>query len=458
MSNILAIDIGTSKITALVARWQEGSLSIMGSGIAKSQGVRKGTIVNIDDASKSISSAVNDAFNQAGVRIDGAIVSVSGAYVKSLNSFGIANIPTKEISIKDVNRAMQTALYNANIPSDYDTLHALPYNFKVDDQSNIQDPVGMSGSRLEVSVHMIIAQKSGVENLRRTVKSAGIEIENMVLSGYAASIATLNNEEKELGVCVVDMGAGTSEMVIHQGNALKHNSFLPVGGANVTSDLTMALRTTSKAAEQIKIEHGDLLGSHEGHLEISKSGSETSTQQVPVETVLNVITARIDETLMLLAGQLEKSNFKNQLGSGVVITGGVAKHSGLQELASPIFGNIPVRVAKPRSVSGLLDSLKDSSFSVALGLVRYGAGEYTLYEVDSNKNLKTRFSKTPQKVSLNSSDESFVQKENKTIEDTNEIDKTEEKSSIADIMVSRVEHSAKKNPFSRFWDWLTKMF
>lgn len=459
MSNILAIDIGTSKITALVARLQKSELEIMGSGIAKSQGTRKGTIVNIELASSVIKSVVADAFHQAGVELDHAIVSVSGAYVKSVNSYGIANIPTKEITIKDVNRAMQTALYNANIPADYETLHALPYNFKVDDQTNIQDPVGMSGSRLEASVHIVIAQKSGLENLRRTVRSAGIEIDTMVLSGYAASIAVLQDEEKDLGVCVIDMGAGTSELVIHHGNALRYNDFLPVGGANVTSDLSMALHTPPKAAEQIKIEHGDLLGSRSGHLEISKTGSDGSTQQVQLETVINVITARIDETLMILARQLEKSGFKNSLGSGVIITGGAARHSGLQELASPIFGNIPVRVAKPRAISGLLDSLKDPAFSVPLGLIRYGAGEYTLYEIDSNKELKARFRNT-HKIAQEVAEEDLPAsiKEVATYPKQDQAHKAEEKSTIADIMVSRVEQGEPKHFFARFWNWLTKIF
>lgn len=459
MSNILAIDIGTSKVTALVARWQDNSLSIMGSGIVKSQGVRKGTIVNIDDASDAIIKATTDAFNQAGVRLDRATVSISGAYVKSLNSFGIATVPTKDITVKDVNRVMQAAVYNASIPSDYEVLHVLPYNFKVDGQSGIQDPVGMNGSRLEVSVHMVIAQKSGIENLRRTVRSADIEPESVVLSGYAASIAVLNSEEKELGVCVVDIGAGTSELIIHHGNALRYNDHLPVGGINVTNDLTMALRTSANAAEQIKIEHGDLLGSTEGYLEISKSGSENSTpQQVPVETVLNVIAARIDETLMLLASKLDKSGFKNQLGAGVVITGGVAKHRGLQELASPIFGNIPVRVAKPRAVNGLLDSLRDSAFSVALGLVRYATGEYTLYELEGGKTLKTKFAKNLQKISLDIDSDQDSSSYQKVTKDTNQIDETDEKASIADIMVSRVDSSTKKPLPSRIWEWLTKMF
>lgn len=231
MSSILAIDIGSSKVCALIARWQDETLQLMGSGIAKSQGLKKGSIVNIELASRAIKNVVADARHQAGVEPDRAIISVSGAYARSVNSYGIANIPTKEITVKDVNRAMQTALYNANIPADYEILHALPYNFKVDDQQNIQDPVGMTGGRLEASVHIVIAQKSALENLRKTVHSAGVEIDNMVLSGYAASIAVLSDDEKDLGVCVIDIGGSTSDMVIHYGNAPRYNDFLAVASS-----------------------------------------------------------------------------------------------------------------------------------------------------------------------------------------------------------------------------------
>ena len=461
MSSILAIDIGSSKVCALIARWQDETLQLMGSGIAKSQGLKKGSIVNIELASRAIKNVVADARHQAGVEPDRAIISVSGAYARSVNSYGIANIPTKEITVKDVNRAMQTALYNANIPADYEILHALPYNFKVDDQQNIQDPVGMTGGRLEASVHIVIAQKSALENLRKTVHSAGVEIDNMVLSGYAASIAVLSDDEKDLGVCVIDIGGSTSDMVIHYGNAPRYNDFLAVGGSHITGDLSMALHTPPSVAERVKIDHGSL-SSHSGNeLEIPKIGNENETQQVSLEMVSAVVYARMEETLMILSRQLDKSHFKNNLGAGIVITGGAAKHEGLQEMAAPIFDNLPVRIAKPKGMAGLLESLRDPAFAVVLGLVRYGAGEYTLYEIDSNKLLRTRFRNQNRENVEEAMDESSVRvreivqpaKQSGVSEKT-----TEEKASIADIMMAEPRAEGVSEWWQKFWRRLSQIF
>ncbi|MGE4295286.1 MAG: cell division protein FtsA [Campylobacterales bacterium] len=461
MSSILAIDIGSSKVCALIARWQDETLQLMGSGIAKAQGLKKGSIVNIDLASRAIRTVVNDARHQAGVDPERAIVSVSGAYVRSVNSYGIANIPTKEITVKDVNRAMQTAVYNANVPADYEILHALPYNFKVDDQQSIQDPVGMSGGRLEASVHIVIAQKSALENLRKTVQSAGVEIENMVLSGYAASIAVLSDDEKDLGVCVIDIGGSTSNLVIHYGNAPRYNDFLAVGGSHITGDLSMALHTPPSVAERVKIDHGSLISHSDNLLEIPKIGNENATQQVSLETVSNVIYARMEETLMILSRQLDKSHFKNNLGAGIVITGGAAKHEGLQEIAAPIFDNLPVRIARPKPMAGLLESLRDPAFAVVLGLVRYGAGEYTLYEIDSNKMLRSRFrSQGREALEEQPAEESPVVREIVQPARRGEVvaRRAEEKESIADIMMTEPQPEGVSELWQKFWRRLSQIF
>ncbi len=438
MSAILAIDIGSTKICALIAQIQDSKPQLVGSGIAKASGLKKGAIVNIDQASKAIASVVADAKQQAGIDPKGAIISVSGGYVRSINSYGIANIPTKEIALRDVNRAMQTALYNANIPPDFEVLHALPYNFKVDDQNSIQDPVGMSGGRLEASVHIVIGQKTALENLRRTVQMAGVEVENMVLSGYASAIAVLNEEERDHGVCVIDIGGMTSNLVIHLGNSLRYNDFLAVGGSHITGDLSMALHTSVHAAERVKIDQGSLMEDiPDDTIEIPNLGSEEQTHPVSLEIVRNVVSARIEETLMILSRQLEKSHFKHHLGAGLVITGGASKHEGIAQMAQPIFDNLPVRVANPKPMAGLATSLNDPTFSVALGLVRYGSGEYTLYEIDSNKHLQNRYRRegavrqeAAQKAPIQSGDEL------KAPLSEGDAKKAAEKESIADIMMS----------------------
>lgn len=447
LASILAIDIGSTKISTLVAEVHDDKIQLTGAGIAKAQGLKKGSIVNIDLASKSIKASLNDAKRVAGVDLKRAVVSLSGAYVKSLNSYGIVNIPSKEISVKEINRAMQTALYNANVPVDYELLHALPYNFKVDEQDMIQDPVGMSGSRLEVSVHLIIAQKSSIDNLKKTIGLAGAEIENVVLSGYASGIAVLGEDEKDLGVCVIDIGGATSNMVVHLGNAIRYNDFLGVGGSHVTGDLSMALHTPLGVAEKVKVEYGSLNHSGDNVIELPVIGNEESTQQVSLEVVSNVIYARVEETLMILAKQLEKSGFKSQLGAGVVLTGGLTKVEGLREVAAPIFDNMPVRIAKPREIEGLFDSLRDPEFSTALGLLRYGAGEYTLYEIDSNKNLRSRYENV-------SEPETPVQ----AMDGSGGWGGPAKEEDIADLLAREQSGTGAQDGAKKLWRWLTQLF
>ncbi|MCV6608758.1 MAG: cell division protein FtsA [Campylobacterales bacterium] len=390
MAQILAVDIGSTVITTIAAQFNNSKLTLTGAGIAASRGLKKGSVVNISDAANSIKQSVEDAKRQAGVSLGRAIISISGAHVKSVDSFGIVNIPTKEITEKEVNRAMRTAVYNASISTDYEVLHALPYNFTIDGQEGIQDPVGMSGSRLEASVHIVMIQKSTLENLKRTVGLAGIEIENVVLTGYASAIAAVDESEKDLGVCVIDMGGATCNMVVHQGNAIRYNEFLGVGGSNITGDLTQALHTPIEAAEAVKKERGSLTKIHEGTIELPLMGSESDTQEASLEVVSNVIYARVEETLMILSKQLEKSGHRHLLGAGIILTGGMTKLEGMREMASPLFDNMPVRIARPKDIEGLFEALKDPSYSTAFGLIRYGAGGHTLYEIDSNSNLRTR--------------------------------------------------------------------
>ena len=219
---ILAIDIGSTKICAIIAEISDSNeVIIQGHGITKSQGIKKGAITNIELASKAIKKAINDAKRIAGSNINTATVSISNAYAKSLNSTGIVNIPHKDISIKEINRVMQTALYNANVPNEYEVVHVLPYNFRVDDQDFIEDPFGMNASRMEVDVNIIMTQKSNLSNLKKAVRSAGVEINGIVLAGYASAIAVMDEDEKELGVAVIDLGGQTSNLVIHTGNSIQ---------------------------------------------------------------------------------------------------------------------------------------------------------------------------------------------------------------------------------------------
>ncbi len=384
---LLAIDIGSSKISVVIAEPKEETLQIIGSGVAKAQGVRKGTITNIEQTTRSIRQALADAKRIAGTIPGRALISISGAYTRSINSSGIVNVPQQEIGIQEINRVMQTALYNANIPNEYEILHVLPYNFKVDEQEFIEDPYGMNASRLEVDTHIITTQKSSLSNLKKAVKSAGVQIENVVLAGYASAISVLNPDEKELGVCVIDMGGSTCEMVIHSGNSIRFNSFLAVGSNHITNDLSMALHTPLNVAEKIKLEYGSLKAPSNDLIEIPVIGDENENHEISLEIVYNVIQARVQETLMILAKELEKSNLRDQIGAGIVLTGGMTKLEGIRDLAMAIFDNMPVRIAKPRPVEGDFAPLNDPAFATVMGLLEYGAGGYTQYEIDSNRRM-----------------------------------------------------------------------
>jgi len=452
-TTILGIDIGSSKICAIIAEKNDDDIKILGAGIAKSHGLKKGIITNIELASKSIKTALNDAKRVAGTQYEKVIVSISGAYTKSIDSSGVVNIPNRDIGIKEINRAMQMADHNANIPNEYEKLHILPYNFKVDDQEFIDDPLGMNGARLEVQVHIITAQKSSLSNLEKAVKSAGVEIDNIVLGGYASSIAVLNEDERELGVGVIDVGGATCNLVVHSGNAVRFNDFLGVGSLNITNDLSTALHTPLGAAENIKINYGSLHGNSSDLIELPVIGDDGSTHEVSLDIVSNVIYVRVEETLMILSKALEDSGYKDQLGAGIVLTGGMTKLEGIRELASAIFDNMPIRVAKPREMDGLFETLRDPGYSTAIGLVLYGSGQFTPYEIDSNKKLRYKdeeisASKNVQYVLDGSDNASLINEENG-------IESARDKL----VNIASIEEKKDSNGFwSKMWNRMTQLF
>ncbi|MCD6432676.1 MAG: cell division protein FtsA [Sulfurimonas sp.] len=448
---VLAIDIGSTKICAIIAQINDdNSISVTGAGTAKAQGLKKGSITNIELASKSIKTAVSDAKRVSGSDVRTAIVSISGAYTKSLNSNGIVNIPNKEISFKEIERVMHTSLYNANIPNEYEVLHALPFNFKVDDQDFIEDPLGMNASRLEVETHIITTQKSNLNNLKKAVRGAGIEVENVLMSAYASSIATLNEDEKELGVAVIDMGGNTSNITIYSGNSIRYNDFLGVGSNHVTSDLSMALHTPLNVADSVKLSYGSLLTPTNDLIELPIIGDEDTTHEVSLEVVHNVIFARVEETLMILAQFIENSGLKDQIGAGIILTGGFSKMEGIRDLAVATFGSVPVRLAKPKEMDGLFENLRGPEYSTAVGLIMYSASSYTPYEIDVNKRVR------------HSNEEP---KEQSSVDFTNNTDipvVPQQEESPKEKMVTLPSKTDKKSDeasaFSKFWNWATQLF
>ena len=448
---VLAIDIGSTKICAIIAQIDnDNNIAITGAGTTKAQGLKRGSITNIELASRSIKTAVEDAKRVSGSDISSAIVSMSGAYTKSLNSNGIVNIQTKEISFKEIERVMHTSLYNANIPNEYEVLHALPFNFKVDDQDFIEDPLGMNASRLEVETHIITTQKSNLNNLKKAVQGAGVEVENIVLNSYASSIATLNSDEKELGVALIDMGGNTSNIVIHAGNSIRYNEFLGVGSNHVTSDLSMALHTPLNVADNVKLTYGSLTNQSNDLIEIPVIGDVDNTHEVSLDVVHNVIYARVEETLMILAQFIENSGLKDQIGAGIVLTGGFSNMEGIRELAIATFGSQPVRLARPLEMDGLFNELRGAEFSSAIGLVMYSAFAYTPYEIDANKRVRHRNETPTSQVDVNLRPSLEIP--------TASISLEEEKPSMISLDAKKEKKSDEAGSISKFWNWATQLF
>lgn len=452
-TTFLGIDIGSTQICAVIAEKDDVGMKVLGAGVAKSHELKKGVITNIEQASKSIKSAIADAKRVAGTQYEKTIISISGAYTKSVDSNGVVNIPNHDIGIREINRAMQMADHNANIPNEYEKLHVLPYNFKVDEQEFIEDPLGMNGSRLEVQVHIITAQKSSLSNLRKAVKSAGVEIDNIVLAGYASAIATINADEKELGVAVIDMGGATCNMVIHSGNSIRYNDFLGVGSSNITNDLSMALHTPLPAAEKVKINYGSLHVSSSDLIELPVLGDEHVTHEVSLDIISNVIYARTEETLMILAKALEDSGYKDQIGAGVVLTGGMTKLEGIRELATAIFDNMPIRLAKPKEMEGLFETLRDPGYSTAIGLIMYGGGAFTPYEIDSNKKMRYKdeaIEASRNTINLQPNDDEDIK-----LEKAEELESPKDKlARITDLN----RQSKGESALVKFWHRLTQLF
>jgi cell division protein FtsA len=385
---ILAIDIGSTKICAIIGKKEDGRIEISGHGITKSQGIKKGTITNIEQASKAIKRAVDDAKRVSGLNITTATISISAAYTKSVNSTGVVNIPNNDISINEINRVMQTALYNANIPNEFEILHVLPYKFKIDDQDHIEDPYGMNASRMEVDTHIIMTAKSSLENLKKAVNAANIEIGKVVLSGYASALAIINQDDKERGVAVIDLGGQTSNLVIHVGNSIQYNDFLAVGSNHITNDLSIALHTPFDTAEELKIAKGSLLttGVTE-NIELPIIGDENNLNTVSMDIVHNIIHSRMEEALTILANSIANSGLKNQIGAGIMLTGGMTHIEGTRELAQALMPNIPIRIGSPQYINKISNELLSADYSVAIGLLLYEAGYNTEYELERNKQM-----------------------------------------------------------------------
>ena len=369
---IVGIDIGTSKICTLVARIEDASnLRILGVGIEPSQGLRKGTVVDINAAAAAVSRSVEKAERTSGFEINAALVSLAGSHVSSINSRGVVGISGGIVDLDDIDRALDAAQAVA-IPHNREIIHVIQRGFIIDGQDGIRTPIGMHGYRLEVEAHIITASASTVENLRQCVGASGIEVSQFVLNPLASGEIVLSETERQMGVAVVDIGAGTTDMAIYIDGDVWHTMVLPVGGNHVTSDIAHGLRLPISQAEEIKLKFGHSIQSEispEEQFTVRSFGGDAPARINRVDLV-NIIEARMEEIFYLVLQEIKRSGYDGLLPAGVVLTGGTSLMSGSRQLASQVMG-VPARLAKPQNLVGLTDQLDSPAFSTSVGLLEW---------------------------------------------------------------------------------------
>ena len=388
---IVGLDIGTSKVLAVVAEVNENDeLEVLGVGQHPSRGLRKGVVANIDSTVQSIQLAIEDAELTAECRISSVYAGIAGAHINSMNSHGVAAIKNRdEVGAEDVERVLEEAQAQA-IPNDQRVLHILPQDFIIDGQEGIREPIGMSGVRLEAKVHIITGAVSAAQNIVKCITRCGLEVEDMVLEQIASSYAVLDEDEKELGVCLVDIGGGTTDIAVFTDGAIRHTAVLPIAGDQVTNDIAVALRTPTQAAEELKKKYGSALVqlAPEGEMIDTPSVGERAPRKLARTTLADVIEPRVEELFLLVQAELRRSGFEELLGTGIVLTGGSAKLTGMVDLAEEIF-HMPVRLGVPKYVGALSDVVRNSLFSTAMGLLMFG------HRHQSNHYPKRRFGVSP---------------------------------------------------------------
>ena len=367
---IVALDIGTNKVAAVVAEvLPEGRFEVLGLGQHESMGMRKGVVVNIEATVNSIQRALEEAELMADCKIGGVYTALSGSHIRSLNSSGMVAVKDKEVTATDVARVIETA-QAVNIPMDQQVLHVLEQGFIVDAQEDIKDPIGMSGFRLEVRVHIVTATVSSAQNIERCVRRCGLEVQELMLAPLASSLACLTDDEKELGVLLIDIGSGTTDIAIYTGGSIRHTHVIPIAGDQITNDIATMLRTPMPDAEEIKLRYGlareEIAGPDE-LIEVPGLGDRPN-RQVKRHALGAVIEPRVEELFELVRQSVRESGYEDLLASGVVITGGSALLPGIAEVAEDVFLK-QVRVAMPMYQGSLADMMRNPRFSTAMGLL-----------------------------------------------------------------------------------------
>ena len=463
---LLAIDIGSANITAVIARNNlDYQINILGTGSYKSDGINKGVISNIELASKCIKETVLLAKRNTTEQIDSTVVSISGAYTKGIRSSGSVNIPNGLITENEINQVLQMALYNATIIPEYEVVHVIPIFFKIDDSADVENPLNMNGSRLEVSVYVVTAKKTSLTNIKSALKIAGINVNNFVLDGYATAISILDEQQKKFGATVINIGSTTTEYVCYKGTSLIYEGFIPVGSNHITNDLSVMLHTPPIAAEKIKTEYGNLLAPTEEFankkIRTPRIGDEKNSSEVSLEHVQTIIHARVEEVLTLIKNNLKKSGIHESLGTGIVITGGMSKLIGIKDLATLVFDNLPVKISNPVNIKNGYISFEDEKMATIVGLLLYSLEPNRNFELDSNKNLiKKR--KIEEKVEKQDNTVLTEEQKEKPVQQQKEQKlKQEEHVNKGDhntTILPTISKDKKGKGMSKFWNVITEWF
>ncbi len=370
---IVGLDIGTSKVVAIVGEVSpENELEIIGIGSSQSRGLKKGVVVNIESTVHSMQRAVEEAELMAGCEIHSVFAGIAGSHIRSLNSHGIVAIRDTEVNYSDIDRVIDAAKAVA-IPADQRILHILPQEFIIDNQEGVKEPIGMSGVRLEAKVHMVTGAVSAAQNIVKCVRRCGLEVDDIILEQLASSYAVLTEDERELGVCMIDIGGGTTDIAIFTDGAICHTAVIPIAGDQVTNDIAVALRTPTQHAEDIKVQYAcalTQLTKNNESIEVPSVG-DRQARQLARQTLAEVVQPRYEELFSLVQAELRRSGYESLVAAGIVLTGGSSKMEGAIELAEEMF-HMPVRLGTPQYVSGLSDVVKSPIYSTGVGLLLFG--------------------------------------------------------------------------------------
>ena len=372
-SLIVGVDIGTSKVVAIVGQiHSDDHIEVVGVGSYPSRGLKRGVVVNIEATVDAIQRAIEEAELMAGCQIHSVYAGIAGSHVRGMNSDGIVAIKDSEVTNTDLERVLDAAQAVA-IPADQKVLHVLPQEYQIDEQDGIREPLGMSGVRLEAKVHIVTCAESAVQNIEKCVRKCGLEIEEVILEQLASGYAVLTEDEKDLGVCLVDIGGGTTDIAIFYGGAIRHTAVIPIAGDQVTNDIATALRTPTKNADELKVRYACALTELANRDDIIKvkGVADRPTRDLSRLSLAEVVEPRYDELLTLVKAELKRSGYEDLLAAGIVLTGGSSKIEGAVDLAEEIFDQ-PVRLGSPQLVSGLGEVINDPIYATGIGLLKYG--------------------------------------------------------------------------------------